>query len=127
MDRPVDNLLALGLTLRLTRLITTDWLGHWWFVQPARRWALYGTRLYHAPAEVIDQEWTLVEPTGARQKLVKGLDCPHCVGFWIGGLVLLGSVVCTALGPTPRALWRFTAAAFSLSYLAGHISARLDS
>jgi hypothetical protein len=118
-------LVVLG-TLRLTRFITTDYLGHWWFVQPARRWALYPYHsLRHAPAEVIDQEWNENQPGTPREKLVKGLDCPFCVGFWLGALVLLSLVITRAV-PALTPLWRFAMGALALNYVTGHVSARLD-
>jgi hypothetical protein len=130
VNRTVDNFIRVILTVlataRLTRFVTQDFLGHWWIVQPARRWAVFGTPLYHTLPESIDAEWEENEPRTWRQKLVKGLDCPFCVGFWIGGLVLLTGVICTALGPIPRAVWRFTMGTFALNYVVGHLSSRVD-
>ena len=109
-------LIVLG-TARATRFVTEDTLGHWLLVQPARRWAMYGTKLYHAPAYVIDEEWRETDPTTKRQKLVSGLDCPFCVGFWIGVAVLLTHRI-------PGA--RFILTALSLNYVVGHLSSRID-
>lgn len=117
-------LVILG-TLRLTRFVTEDWLGHWWIVQPARRWAVFGTRLYHTLPESIDAEWAENEPRTWRQKLVKGLDCPFCVGFWLGAAVLLSLAIARAVPPL-LPLWRFAMAALSLNYITGHVSSRID-
>ena len=120
-------LLALGFTLRLTRFVTEDWLGHWWIVQPARRWALKEFHsLRYATAEVIDEEWNGAQVfTTTRQKIVKGLDCPFCVGFWLGALVLLSLVVTRAV-PALLPLWRFVAGTFTLNYIVGNVSSRID-
>lgn len=117
MEKYIRVILIVLATARLTRFVTEDWLGHWWLVQPARRWAMYGTKLRHAQAYVIDQEWQDTEPTTWRQKLVKGLDCPFCVGFWIGGAVLLASRI-------PLARWVLSV--FALNYVVGHLSSRID-
>jgi hypothetical protein len=117
-------LILLG-ALRLTRFITSDKLGYWWVVQPARRWAMYGTALYHSPAEVIEAEWEGGAPTTPRQRLVSGLDCPFCVGFWLGALALVGTLLIGRV-PVLGALWRLGLGALGLNYIVGHISARLD-
>ena len=119
-------LLAVLATLRLTRFITEDYLGHWWFVQPARRWAMGNLELRHAPAYVIDSEWQGSEPTTPRQKLVKGLDCPFCVGFWIGAAVLLSLAIARAVPPL-LPVWRFVMGTFALNWIVGNVSSRVDS
>jgi hypothetical protein len=112
-----DLILAVGATLRLTRFITQDWLGEWAIDAPARKWANKHD-LGHPFPDAVDHE------QGWRSKLVKGLDCPFCVGFWLGVLVL-GAFVLT---PRPlRGLLRFGTGALSLNYLVGHVSHRLDS
>lgn len=120
--------LILLATLRLTRFVTSDHLGHWWLVQPARRWALESSRYGHFGDHEADDLWeeaaNLPDPP-APVKLVKGLDCPFCVGFWLGALILLGD---TIVGKSPlRPLWALGLATFSLNYVVGHISARIDS
>jgi hypothetical protein len=115
-----DLLLLVLATLRLTRLVTTDDLGEWLIVGPAYRWA----RIY-------DRDGVSAAPETWRQRLVSGLTCPHCVGFWIGSSLLL--ILTLTGGPghdqgasTAHTLWEFVTGAFALSYLVGHISARLD-
>lgn len=137
----MDSLLIVGASLRLTRFITTDYLGHWWIVRPARAWALRHwpavtkgwTTADGQPSDTIilaDHLWHDIDedaPTMPWQvKLVKGLDCPFCVGFWLGGAVILTGIICTALGPIPRAVWRFGVATFALNYLVGHVSKRIE-
>ncbi|QCW22576.1 hypothetical protein SEA_PIPERIS_18 [Microbacterium phage Piperis] len=138
MDNPVQNLARLGMillaTARATRFITSDMLGEWTLVGPAKRWAARR----EVPDDIRDElerrferEHDRDEPTanppqkwGWRSKLVKGLDCPFCVGFWIGGVILLGEAT---IGRSPlRPLWRFGIAMLGLNYLVGHISSRID-
>ena len=106
-------------TARLSRFLTDDWLGHWWIVQPARDWAL--ARQWasgHPPPD-----WEDRDESNPRVRLVMGLDCPFCVGFWIGGAVLLAQIVC----PRPlRPALNFALTTLSLNYVVGHISSRLD-
>lgn len=102
----LDLLLALGLALRLTRLITSDTITKWYFREPLSHWA---------SAKESDHSW----------RLYTGLECPFCIGFWIGAAVL-GSLA-LAGGPGEAAdWWRWTAAIFALNYVAAHINARLD-
>lgn len=87
---------------RLTRLVTTDWIGEWAIVRPARKWAFdrEGPVDVHM-AQVMLEDGTLVDPTKGfwRTKTVSGLDCEWCVGVWAAALVVL---------PLPRAIdaWR---------------------
>jgi hypothetical protein len=103
-------------TARLTRLVTTDVLGDELIVQPARAWAARPvTDLLHSsepiePGDLEDAE----RQAQQRTKLVDGLECPFCVGFWIGLSVIIL--------PIPRTLKR----ALALNYVVGHMSGRLD-
>lgn len=122
---------------RATRFVTSDWLGEWTIGVRAKRWANY----HEAPAFGSlgalpiavreEQEMRLnspVEPdNGWRSKLVHGLDCPFCVGFWIGGLVLAGEAL-TRLTPLRvlRPAWTFLLAMAGLNYVVGHVSSRID-
>lgn len=112
-------------TLRATRFVTTDWLGEWTIVRPLKRWAILGDhREGRGPVEGSDHEVDLHEG-GWRSKLVSGLDCPFCVGFWIGALML--AVLPLSKVPGVGRLVRYAASALALNYITGHISARLDS
>jgi hypothetical protein len=91
-----DLLLLMGLTLRLTRFVTTDDLGKWW-LQDHRGQSRY---------------WS-------------GLDCPFCVGFWIGVAALVSLAAVGGPGHAEQ-WWRYAAGAFTLNYLVGHLSARVD-
>lgn len=108
MEAGIDLLLALGCTLRLSRLVTADDLGLWWVRGPAALWAMK-----HEP-----------KADGWRAKLQSGLDCPFCVGFWIGVLVL-GSLCLTGGPGQAWEPWRWVTGAFALNYVVGHIASRL--
>lgn len=140
------NLLRLVLVAlaaaRATRFVTTDSLGEWTLVRRAKRWAWNREAWPHVedgsdlpedvkrtyaedyfrkadPSPMPDPEW------GWRSKLVSGLSCPFCVGFWIGVLVLLGEVVTRRWRPL-RAVWTFALGALGLNYAVGHVSSRID-
>lgn len=104
----VDTCLLLGLTLRLSRLITGDHVGLWFVRGPASMWAQR-----HEP-----------NGDGWRAKLQLGLDCPFCIGFWLGGLALLS--LWLAGGPGDAAAWwRWSAGLFALNWAVGHIAGRM--
>lgn len=102
----LDVALALGFALRLTRLVVTDDLGKWLLRDPAEKWA---------------------EGHPGREKLVSGLSCPWCVGFWLSGLVMLSLAVAGGPGAdgTLAVVWRWVAAAFTLNWVVAHIGSRL--
>lgn len=123
--------------LRVTRFFTSDSLGEWWVAGPAKRWA-WRREATTDPAvlaqleEVFERDLRDGKPQetpsaqyGWRSKLVSGLDCPFCVGFWAGVLVLLGDVVTRRVRPL-RGLWTFALGALALNYATGHVSSRLD-
>ena len=124
---PARILLVVLATLRATRFITSDALGEWWIVGPAKRWAWE----HEGPVTSFPASDAAV-PTpsaayGWRSKLVKGLDCPFCVGFWLGALVLAGEALFRF---TPlrvvRPVWTFLLATAGLNYVVGHVSSRID-
>jgi len=124
-------LVAVLATLRLTRFVTTDDLGLWTVKTPAYNWAAR-----HEPPMPVIEPWDglpehFVEPVerirvpGWRLRLVSGLECPFCVGFWIGVIVL--GLLWLAGGPEdPAEWWWFGAGVFALNYVAGHVGSRLD-
>lgn len=132
---PTRLTLAALAAARLTRFVTSDSLGEWLAVAPAKRWAwrqerplnLSGGAIYEDPnrADATGAAKTPLAHWGWRSKLVSGLDCPFCVGFWIGALVLLGEVV-TRRSPLLRGVWTFALGALGLNYAVGHISSRID-
>jgi len=119
---PLVRAAALGLAAaRLTRFVTTDWLGEWWIGQPAKAWA----EKVDGPDSAID----LTATGHHRTKLVKGLDCPFCVGFWVGGALLIGEAALGATSKSPklvRGTWALGIGALALNYIVGHVSSRID-
>lgn len=106
----LDLLLALGMALRLTRLVTGDSLGQWWLREPAQRWALTGKT---------------PESRKRRIDYVEGLGCPYCVGFWVGCGVLVTLWAAGGPGADTWEPWRWVAGALTLNYIAAHLGARL--
>jgi hypothetical protein len=100
----LDLALAILATARLTRLVTTDSISGWWLRDPLHE------RFDGTPTE----------------RYVDGLDCPFCVGFWIGAIVLASLWLCHGPGEATIEAWRWAAGAFALNYLVGHLSARID-
>lgn len=120
--RGVDLALATFLILRLSRFLTTDFLGAWWVTHPATAWAIKhdGSLLtYESGALALDDE------QGWRSKLVSGLECPFCVGFWIGAIVLASLWMVGGPGHAAE-WWRWMAGVFTMNYIVGHIASRLD-
>lgn len=143
------SILVLFATLRLTRLVTTDDVGEWFLRGPLGRWATgHERRLRHAREQTLVK--VLTEHEGdltpeAREvleemseqlqdedrwlswqgKLVSGLYCPHCVGFWLGAVVVVLTVVLMPLDILGT-VWLVVLSILALSYAVGHLSARLD-
>ena len=109
----LDLLLVLGLTLRLTRLVITDDLGQWWIQDPVRDWVI---RHADPVGDFNDYGW--------RGKLQSGLDCPFCVGFWIGAGALASLALVGGPGEA-HDVWRYIAGAFALNWVAAHLGSRL--
>jgi len=106
----LDLILLVLASLRLTRLVTTDSIpGQWWIYGPAYKAAFGNPRRRN--------------PWWARY--IEGLICPYCVGFWIGLVVLLSLLLVGGPGHAAE-WWRWTAGAFALNYVVGHVSSRLD-
>lgn len=145
-----DGLLALGAVLKGTRLVTQDTLGEWLIVAPLRRRALAAEQRHRARllaraerelasatlpvarrralAEQREAALNGDEPLSPAARAFSGLECPHCVSFWVA-LAVLGSRL--ALGSVPALrpllpLWRVVMGALTASYAVGHVSARLD-
>lgn len=103
--RPIDISIAVLASARLSRLVVTDDLGKWWIKEPIDR----AMDRYADTAEAEPWWW----------KYRSGLDCPFCVGFWLGAATL------TARAVLPRKVWLAGAGALALNYAASHIGARL--
>lgn len=115
----LDLALVIGASARLTRFVITDDLGE---------------TLVRLPVENlldrIDNPVLTEERLTQRQRFVRaiseGLDCPYCVGFWLGAGVLASEVL-TRNRLTTRAAWRFVAGSLALNYVVGHLFELLDS
>jgi hypothetical protein len=106
---PRDVLLVLGATMRLTRLITNDKLGEWWVKDPLDVW-LHGHESEATPEQVSlraaeRQPW---------RKYAEGLECPHCVGFHVGWMVM-ASYLLARRSPTALKAWKFVAGSLTLN------------
>jgi hypothetical protein len=144
---PARIVLVVLATARLTRFITRDWVGEWTIVRPVKSWAssherrelerrsevlrarreVEFDRLVHDDADVFPP-YSEHDPFTWQAKLATGLDCPFCVGFWVGGAVIAGEAI-TGASRAPRVLraaWSGILAALALNYLVGHLSHRLD-
>lgn len=99
----LDLFLLLGLTMRATRIITSDTISERYLREPLM------SRVKNDRQEF----W------------VEGLYCPYCVGFWISGLCLVSLML--AGGPGDAAMWwRLGAGWFTLNLIAAHLGSRLD-
>lgn len=118
-----DLLLSIGLTLRLTRVITQDDIGLWYVRGPVAMWAMRHEPL--SPPNITpdgflgEREYV----PGWRGRLSLGLSCPFCIGFWVGVLVLLSLWLCGGPGHAWDP-WRWVAGAFALNWVAAHVGAR---
>jgi hypothetical protein len=133
----VNLVLAALATMRLSRVVTTDWIGFWWFRKPAEQWALKAERdamvragakrdpYKRDPMPPLSEMALGDDPRTWQGKLVKGLDCPFCVGFWLGAAVLLSLTIARAVPPL-LPIWRAVMGVFAFNYVTGHIGARLD-
>lgn len=93
-----DLLLLIGLTLRVTHLITADTISERYLRQP----------LMNRVKTERQEFW------------VEGLYCPWCIGFWLSGLCLLS--LWLAGGAGDAALWwRLGAGWFTLSYIVARV------
>lgn len=110
----IDVLLLLGMTLRLSRFVVADDLGGWWIRHPAEAWARRNDPLGDAED---------LEDSGKRGRLVSGLFCPFCVGFWLGVLSLVSLALAGGPGDTAE-WWRWVAGAFALNWVSAHLGAR---
>lgn len=117
-----DTLLTVGATLRLTRLVTEDSLGQWFAIVPAELWAMEHDG--EKPSDD-DPELVQLDPTkGWRSKLVSGLSCPACVGFWIGAAVV-GTYTVAKRSETGLRAWRTAASTLALNVATVELSRRL--
>lgn len=122
--------------MRLSRFITSDKLGDWLIVRPAQAWAIRHEGAPTPEPEFVTREGvTLTNPNypgqavdednGWRSKLVTGLECPFCAGFWAGAALIAADMALPREGAA-RAVFTWGTRALAMNYVAGHISSRLD-
>lgn len=104
-----DLALIAGCSARLTRVVVSDHVGAWFILDPVDR-AL---------------ERNGADPGGWAARAALGLQCPFCVGTWLG-FATLASYLIARRSRATLALWRFVAGGLSLNYLVGHVSSRID-
>lgn len=97
-------LLVLGATVRLARAIVTDLVGEWWVKRPIDN----AMNRYAAKHQG--------KPTPWWWKYRSGLECPFCIGFWLGAVVL-GTFMLWGSSPA----WLFVAGALTLNEVAAHL------
>lgn len=118
-----DVALLLGAALRLSRFVVADDLGKWWIKDPIdrlmdRKWEEHTAHLSEFDKFTYPEPWWW--------KYRSGLDCPFCIGFWIGAAALTSYTVLAKDKTTRTArAWRFVAATLTLNEVAGHLGARL--
>lgn len=138
-------LLVLGGTLRLTRFVVTDSLGGWMLRDPAQEWAdrnekarrmaivevaqkMHGEDMTPGAERILNRSLRALDsddPISWQARLVSGLYCPFCVGFWIGAAVVILTAVLTPL-PIVGMIWVTLLVCLTLNYIVGHLSSRID-
>lgn len=113
-----DTALILGATMRLTRLVVSDDLGQWWVKDPLDAWA-HGHKRVTSKESTTGESSYEVHTLASWHKYLSGLECPYCVGFWIGAGVLASYHL------VPRGLWRFVASALTLNEVAAHLGVKI--
>lgn len=124
---PLSTLaLTLGATVRLTRFVVADKLGEWLIHEPiderrylyaARKWAENrdkGIPGFPSSPYGLIAEWDEgYEAPSKWWRYREGLDCPWCVGYWLGAGVLAGSVL--THGTRAEKPWRFLLGTLTLN------------
>lgn len=109
-----DVLLLAGLTARVSRFFTADYLGDWWVVGPLS-----------AKAAARDARWHGGFKSPTHRYVTHLFDCPFCIGFWVAVGTTISLLLAGGAGDASQ-WWRWVAGAFTLNYVVGHLSARLD-
>lgn len=104
-----DTILVVGATLRLIRLVVSDDLVQWWVKDPLEdRAKAQMDRTNEIP------KW---------YRYLSGLNCPFCVGTWIGFGVLGVSAMTRDTGLERP--WRFVMSGLTLNEISAHLGLRL--
>ena len=124
---PVTLTRAALLTLtaaRLTRLVVWDEIADWWLKDPidraAQRWYSEQTEALRTADGHVVREVEPEQPWWWKYR--SGLDCPYCVGFWLGVGVL---AIDAAAGEHP--IWRLTRDALAMNMVVAPVLRALES
>lgn len=119
--------------MRITRLITDDDVpGQWWIKDPIDQ-AMHRYRdrkvvpLYPPaghPASAFGPAHPFNEPWWWKYR--DGLDCPHCFGVHASVWVLVLEELSKQAPAPVRAVWKLATSALALSWVVGHVEARLS-
>lgn len=122
---PIRAALLTLTAARLTRLVVWDEIGQWWIKDPIDRAA--GQWWHDKTTEALQ---TADGHVGVREvepeqpwwwKYRSGLDCPYCVGFWLGAGVL---ALDAAAGEHP--VWRLTRDALAMNMVVAPVLRALE-
>lgn len=134
--------ITFGMALRLTRFIVVDDLGRWTVKGPYQRHAVEveaeairreTSRINHAAneghrARLVARHADAVtgrRPYTTAQKISHGLECPYCVGTWVGiGTFALAAVA--SRHDTSKRMFAIVASGLTASFLSGAIINHLD-
>lgn len=120
----IDVILALGVTIRLTRAITVEDIGGRLLRDPADRWvrraAFYGGEL--APRVLADLAKLKAERRLANRRWwADALSCPFCVSTWIGIATFAIMAIAHTTDSWFTLVWRIVAAGLTASYVAARV------
>lgn len=149
-EKKMNPIITLLAATRLTRFVTTDKLGGWLITEPAQDWAAgreareverlvkivkaygdtgvepggqTGPLVEHARTTL--ENYDPDEPVTWQAKLVSGLECPYCVGFWITAATLGLSRISRRTGILGTGT-RFLLEALAASWVTGHLGEHFD-
>lgn len=108
--------------MRLTRAVVTDDIGQWWVKDPLDRW-MHGHKAVTSEESTTGESSYEVHTLASWHKYLSGLECPYCIGFWIGAGVMASHALAKRtglLGP-----WRFVAGALALNEVAAHVGVKI--
>lgn len=66
-------------------------------------------------------------PFSWQARLVQGLECPFCVGFWLGLALLVATTLIVILAPGGALIaWTVLLGALGMNYIVAHVGSRID-
>lgn len=116
-----DAALAVGATVRGALILNQDMIGRWLVVDPAELWAM-GREGFNEDPDTSEID---VDPDlGWRSKLVSGLTCPACTGFWISAITV-GTYTVARRSDRGLRAWRTVTGILTLSTVTTEIVKRV--